>query len=97
MSFKIVDFVAKYLVDVFVDFSCLFLQGKQSQRINESTKNNPQLISGKGCRCELAQKEKSLLRLKEEWILLTKGVKVSEIAVGAAFAPTRFSFVRISI
>ena len=30
-------------------------------------------------------------------ILRTKGVKVLEITVGAVFAPTRFSFVRISI
>ena len=30
-------------------------------------------------------------------ILLTKGVKVPEIAVGAGFASTRFSLVRISI
>ena len=41
----------------------------------------------------LAQTEKCLLR---NLILLNKGVKVLEIAVGAVFAPTRFSLVRIS-
>ena len=40
----------------------------------------------------LAEKEKSLLR---NLILLTKGVKALETAVGEIFAPTRFSLVRI--
>ena len=34
---------------------------------------------------------------KETWFLFTKGVKVLETAVGAVFAPTRFSLVRISV
>ena len=42
----------------------------------------------------LVQKENSLVRRPD---FLTKGVKVLETAVGAVFASTRFSLVRISI
>ena len=42
----------------------------------------------------LAQKESPY---QANLILLTNGVKVLETAVGAVFAPTRFSLVRISI